>query len=213
MKALLTSGGLRNKTLIEALLSLIGKPKKSFKLVYISTAANVEEGDKGWMIDNLVQFKELAAEVDVINLEALKKSRLQKRLEWAEVIIVGGGNTYYLLDQARKSGLDKMLQELLKSRVYVGISAGSIIMTPSIDVSGIDDGDKNEVGIENTKGLGLIDFEVSPHTPDSVYVAANEVYSKTIKSKLIAYDDEMAVKIDSGQIEMVGEGKYWEYNK
>lgn len=212
MKLLLTSGGLRNATLEDNLVKLVGKPAESIKLVYILTAANVEPGNKDWLINNLKQMSNAFGEVDIIDLAVLESNEIRERVEWADAIVVGGGNTYYLLYQVRKSGLDKILPGLLEKRVYVGISAGSIIMTPSINVAEIDDGDKNDVGLKDTSGLGFVDFEVSPHTPESVSHEANQEYAKSIRNKLISFDDNMAVKVDGDMVEIVGEGKYWEYN-
>jgi hypothetical protein len=65
----------------------------------------------------------------------------------------------------------------------------------------IDDGDENIVGIKDTSGLGLVEFEVSPHTPEDVSLKANEDYAKTIDNKLVAYDNNMAVKVDNNKFQ------------
>lgn len=212
MKLLLTTAGIKNETLKKELYGLIDLPPERIKAVFIPTAQNVEIGDKKWLIANLYELSNMVGEIDIVELTAQSPEILKERLEWADVIIVGGGNTYYLLEQVRKSGLSKMLPELLKDRVYVGISAGSIICCPKIDIAAVDDGDKNVVNLKDTTGLGLVDFEVSPHTPEDVSVEGNSGYAKTTPNKIYACDNSMAVKVDGNQVELVGEGRHWEYN-
>lgn len=214
MKLLLTSDGLITKTLQDVLIDLAGKPFAELKFVCITTAINRDGGDKTKKINRIAGLHSLGfAKFDLVDVAAIEKEYWLPRLRAADVIFVLGGNTYYLLDEVRKSGLADELPKLLDSRIFVGDSAGSILATPSIDVAEIDDGDENIVGIKDTSGLGLVDFEVSPHTPEDVSLKANEDYAKTIRNKLIAYDNNMAVKVDGGKVEMVGDGKYWEYNK
>ena len=213
MKLLLTSRGIPNKRLKNELLKLVGLPKEKTKTVFIITTALTEAGDKHGLVDRLVEFSSISGKFDILDIKTASKKDILDRLSWANVIVMSGGNTYHQLDLIRKIGLDKELPKLLKDRVYVGISAGSIIVTPDINVAHIDNGDENDIGMKDTSGLGLVDFEISPHTPEDVSLEANQKFSKTIKNKLIAYDDNMAVKVDGAKIEVVGEGQYWEYNK
>ncbi len=214
MKLLLTSDGLTTKQLQNVLIDLAGKPFAELNFACITTAINRDDGDKTKKVKRISSLNSLGfAKFDLVDVAAIDKEYWLPRLEEADVIFILGGNTYYLLDEVRKSGLADELPRLLETRVYVGDSAGSILVTPSIDVAEIDDGDENIVDIKDTSGLGLVDFEVSPHTPEDVSLKANEDYAKTIENKLIAYDNNMAVKVDGDKIEMVGDGKYWEYNK
>lgn len=214
MKLLLTSDGLITKQLQDALIELAGKPFAELNFAFITTAINRDEGDKTKKVKRISSLHSLGfAKFDLVDVAAIDKEYWLPRLEEADVIFVLGGNTYYLLDEVIKSGLADELPRLLETRVYVGDSAGSILVTPSIDVAEIDDGDENIVDIKDTSGLGLVNFVVSPHTPEDVSLKANEDYASTIEYKLIAYDNNMAVKVDSEKVEMVGDGKYWEYNK
>lgn len=214
MKLLLTSDGPTTQPIQEALSELAGKPFGALKFVCITTAINRDGGDKTKKIKRIAGLHALGfAQFDLVDVAAIERQYWLPRLEDSDVIFVLGGNTYYLLDEVRKSGLANELPKLLETRVYVGDSAGSILVTPSIDVAEIDDGDENIVGIKDTSGLGLVEFEVSPHTPEDVSLKANEDYAKTIDNKLVAYDNNMAIKVDNNKIEMVGDGKYWEYNK
>ncbi|MCD8568238.1 MAG: peptidase E [Geovibrio sp.] len=114
------------------------------------------------------------------------------------------GNTFHLLNEAHKTGFDKWLKENIDSKVIVGISAGSIIMTPNIAVASIDDGDENIVGLTDLSGLGFVDFEVSPHTPEDVSVDANKEYAKTISNKLLMLDNNSAVIVKDNHTYLLG---------
>lgn len=217
MKLLLTSGGLENQSIINALRELVGRDFKEAKLVFIPTAANMEEGDKWWLINDLVKCKELGfKEVDIVDIAAVTKEIWQKRLEKADVIIVGGGNTSYLMGQIKKSGLADILPKLLKSRVYVGISAGSMVMAPKLKEKEMQrlyeepilDDDTNE-------GLGFVDFLVVPHMNSPFFPRAAELIdevARDIEIYLYAIDDQTAVKVVDGKVEVVTEGKWKKYN-
>ena len=129
---LLTSAGIKNDSIAKALEELVGKTANGVRIAFIPTAANVEEGDKGWLIEDYRNLKKREYEVDIVDISALPREMWEPRLKQANVIMVGGGNTFHLMYWLRKVGLDKLLPELLKTRVYVGISAGSMVVSKSI---------------------------------------------------------------------------------
>jgi len=216
MKLLLTSGGLENITIINALRELIGKDFKDVKAVFISTAANMEEGDKGWLINDLVKGKELGFEtVDVVDIAAVPKEVWLPRLEKADVIMVGGGNTSYLMGQIKKSGLADVLPELLKTRVYVGISAGSMVMAPNLREKEMQRLYEEPIVEADNEGLGLVDFLIVPHMNSPYFPRAAELIdeiAKDIDTPLYAIDDQTAVKVVDRKTEVVTEGKWKRYN-
>ena len=128
MKLLLTSAGLVNQPIINALSDLVQKPFKELKLAFIPTAANVEPGGKEWLIDDLQNCKKLNfKQVDIVDISAVSKAIWQPRLEQADILFFGGGNTHYLMDWVEKSGLKELLADWLKTKIYLGLSAGSEI--------------------------------------------------------------------------------------
>jgi dipeptidase E len=135
MKLLLTSGGLTNPSICKALEDLVGKPAKDTKIGFIPTAANYERGDKGWLVNDLYRIKQQGYWVDIIELTAHNPDAIAKVLEDKEVIFVGGGNEFYLSFWMQKSGLFDLLPKLLETKVYAGISAGSMIMGKSLVLS------------------------------------------------------------------------------
>lgn len=217
MKLLLTSAGLKNKSIIDALRELIGKDFKNANLVFIPTAANIEEGDKGWLIDDLTRFRELGfEEVDMVDIASVSKNIWEPRLKNADVLVFGGGNTSYLMQQIKISGLAEALPELLKTRVYVGISAGSMVVAPNLRENEMQrlyeepivDGATND-------GLGFVDFLVVPHMNSSHFPRASELIEELgakIQTPLYALDDQSAVKVSDKEIEVVSEGKWKKFN-
>ncbi len=211
MKLLLTSAGITNKDIAQSLEGLVGKSPTLTKIGFIPTADNVETGNKSFLIgqyDNLRKYG--YTWIDIIDPSA-EGVNWQERLGGVDVVFVSGGNTFYLLEQVRKSGFNDWLNNMLDHKVYVGVSAGSIIMTPNIAIASVDDGDENYVGLTDLNGLGAVDFEVSPHTPEYVSHEANDEYVKSITNELYAFDDQTAIQVVDSQVEVVSNGKWRHY--
>ncbi len=216
MKLLLTSGGLKNKTISDALLELVGKPASETSIVFIPTAANVEEGDKGWLINDLQNLnKQGYKSVDIVDISAVEQNIWESRLQAADVLFFGGGNTFHLMYWIEKSGLGKLLPELLKTRVYAGISAGSCVTGPTIynSVQNLF-GETYKLNIK--EGLKLVDFQFIPHLNSKYFSKIRENYikeaAKDLSDPIYAMDDNSAVKVIEGKVGIVSEGKYLELN-
>lgn len=207
MKLLLTSGGLRNKTLVEALAELVAKPFDHVNFAFIPTAQNVEPGDKTWLIDQLIRIKELnPKQIDIVDFTAIPKQLWLEKLQEADVIFVNGGNTTYLMDSFNKHGLSEEIPSLLEKRVYVGVSAGSYVAIPDIRFNS-----DYEKGV--SKGLGLVDFGLQVHYKNPKFPMADsyEKVAERVKGcpyKVYVLDDQMAVKVDGDKVEVVGEGEH-----
>ncbi len=207
MKLLLTSAGITNKSIEKALKELVGK---EIRTAFIPTAANPEEGDKNWLVKDLKGFQKLGY-LDIIDIASIPKDNWLPRLKKANVIVVGGGDTKYLMEKIRESGLDKELPELLKEKVYVGISAGSIATNRTIWTSSeYLYGDETE---ESPDGLGYNDIHFRPHYksqyfPKVIDENLREISKKNPGKKIYAMDDESALKIVDGKIEVISEGEW-----
>lgn len=213
MKLLLTSAGVRNKGIADALQELTGKDPKDVKFGFIPIAGNVEEGNKDWWLKHFVLLQNLGyLWFDIVDPTAAEVD-WQHRLEAVDVIFMCGGNTFHLLDQLRKVGFAEWFQKHKDQKVYLGVSAGTIVATPNIGIAPVDNGDPNLPGIEDLTGLGLVDFEISPHTPEMVSDEANTEYARTTNDQLYAIDDETAIKVVDKYIEVVGGGKWKIYNR
>ena len=219
MKLLLTSAGLSNKSISKALLELAGKPFKELKLAFIPTAANVEKGDKDWLIKDLINCKNLGfASIDIVDISAVPRDVWEPRLNEADILLFGGGNTFHLIYWIRKSGLEDILPKLLTNKIYVGISAGSMVTSHSLSVSASERLYYSEgVGEhKDEKALGFVNFHVRPHfnSPDFPNLRKEplEEIAKELKEPMYAIDDQTAIKVVDGKVEVVSEGEYLEFN-
>ena len=220
MKLLLTSGGLSNSSIVNALQELVVKPFSELKIAFIPTAANLEEGDKkDWFIKDLINLKELKFNsIDIVDISALPKEIWLERLKEADVLYVEGGNTYHLMYWFNQSCLSEILPELLKTKIYVGVSAGTVVATQSIINAHSEKQlllDIKEITYNN--GLSLVNFMIEPHI-NSVWFKDStfdnlEKRSKEYKYPIYGIDDNSAIKIDGDKIELISEGEWKLFKK
>ncbi len=115
MKLLLTSGGLTNKSIEKALFDLVGKKPENTSLCFIPTASNVEMGDKDWFINDLINInKQNFKSVSITDISAVEEKIWRPQMEEADILFFEGGNTYHLMRWIVKSGLAKILPDLLQ---------------------------------------------------------------------------------------------------
>lgn len=216
MKLLLTSSGITNKTIESALLELLGKSFQKSNIVFIPTAANIEkDGNKTWLVDDMYNFRKLNFKLfDIVDIAAVSKDIWMPSFNRADALVFGGGDSYYLLDQIRKSGLGEVIEDLVKTKVYVGISAGSMITSKNVSLStaGILYYERYKK-FKNKNGLGFVDFEMRPHLNSKWFPKVRLPYlrelAKSIPYSFYAIDDDTAIKVTDSKITVVSEGK-WE---
>lgn len=211
MQLLLTSAGLSNRSIEKTLQNMMDKISLGQNLAYIPTAANVEVGNKSWMIDNLNQFIKAGFEVDIVDVSAIAKEKWLPRLEQASVIVCGGGNQLHLMYWVTQSGLQTELPKLLEKRIYVGISAGSIIAGPTVknSVQNLFE-EKYEINVKD--GLHLTSFHTVPHYNSTYFsnirIDKLRIAAMSLAESIYAIDDNSAVKIVDEKVEIISEGKY-----
>lgn len=204
MKLLLTSAGITTKAIATALQKLVGNGNP--KVAFITTAANVEPGNKDWYVAQITNLQKYGYDwIDVIDPSA-PGVNWRERLAEVGIVFVSGGNTFHLLDQTRKTGFDAWLKNHIEDIVYVGASAGSILVTPTIGASN----DENLADVQNMHGLNLVDFEVKPHANTAKTNAKD--YAQTRPGKLIAINDQSAIVVQNNHYELVAAGQYWEFS-
>lgn len=213
MKLLLTSAGITNDKIADVLAELVGKPLSETKTAFILTAKNNRDIPAIEAMSNqIAQLDERY--INYVLVDPSFDDDWREKLNSVELVIIGGGNTFHLLNEARKTGFDTWLKNNLENKVYMGTSAGSILMTPYIAIASVDDGDENAVGITDLNGLGFVDFEVSPHTPEDVSIEGNLEYSKTTPRKLLLLDNNSAIRVtDDTEIVSAGESRWCESGK
>ena len=164
MKLVLCSEGFHTENTVHACIELCGKPQDEIKVAIINEGYAVETGDKRWVMDNLNDVaKNFPAELDIVNLLALSLDEIEARIMGKDVIFVVGGNTDYLMHVFNKTGFDKLLSKLLETKVYVGSSAGSMVMGKRVPGEAYRKiyGEPYDHGV--TEYFGFVDLAIKPH--------------------------------------------------
>jgi dipeptidase E len=217
VKLLLTSGGVTNPSIRSALVGLLGKPIEESTALCIPTAEYghpmctpqsawrfVANGDGGSMTG--LGWKS----VGLLELTALPSMDAERWVPWvrdADVLLVDGGDALYLRHWLRESGLEELLPSL-DGTVWVGVSAGSMVMTPRIGEDFMnwrpaDGGDAC---------LGIVDFAIFPHLdhermPENTLAGAR-AWAEGIGCPAYAIDDQTAISVVDGAVEVVSEGSW-----
>lgn len=217
MKFLLTSAGIKNPSIRNALVGLLGKPISETNALCIPTAGyGHPQGSPGgaWRFISghaSTPMCELGwKSLGVLELTALPSIGEERWVPWVrqtDVLLVNGGDALYLCHWMRQSGLAALLPSL-RETVWVGLSAGSMVMTPRIG--------KDFVGWKpmtpGDSALGIVDFSIFPHL-DHVQLPENsmadaERWAAEIAGPAYAIDDDTAIKVIDTSVEVVSEG-HW----
>jgi dipeptidase E len=216
MKFLLTSAGIKNPSIHNALVDLLGKPIAESNALCIPTAAYAMSGGatRAWQFisgrDPFCPMCELGWKslgvLELTALPSLEKEIWVPMVQETDVLLVNGGDPLYLCYWMRHSGLADLLPSL--NAVYVGLSAGSMVMAPSIGEEFV--GWTPPAGGDET--LGMVDFSIFPHLdhellPDNSMTNAEKWAAKMPVSGY-AIDDQTAIKVKSGTVEIVSEGSW-----
>ena len=143
--------------------SLIKEEIENKKVAFIPTAS-LREGYTDYVGSARKLFKKLGAIVTEIDISTEAYSTIQSVFQEADVIYFTGGNSFFLMDQLRKTGTDGLLKkELANGKLMIGESAGAIICAPTIHYIEQMDEKPEDYSQEDDAGLGLINFYVLPH--------------------------------------------------
>lgn len=208
-KLFLASSGQTRKTkdsYTDNFLEFLGRDPKEIKLAFIPTAAFPEENKDFVEIvrNDLLTF---GFEIEDVYLEGENTDSLYEKLSKFDIIFVNGGNTFYLLDQIRKSGFDTIIEKLLdEEKLYVGVSAGSYVACPTIEVATWKNEDTNVVKLTDLTGLNLVPFLLKAHYEPEKMSFVEEGVKKT-NLPVVVLTDQQAVMVIGDKIKVVGEGE------
>jgi dipeptidase E len=217
VRLLLTSAGVKNASIHNALVDLLGKPIAESNALCIPTAgyghpqgspvgawrfitgqSSTPMCDLGWK------------SLGVLELTALPSIGKERWVSWVretDVLLVDGGDALYLCHWMRTSGLADLLPSLHET-VWVGLSAGSMVMTPRIGEDFV--GWKPPTGDDST--LGIVDFSIFPHLDHELLtentMAEAERWAAELPGPAYAIDDETAIRVTDGTVDVVSEG-HW----
>jgi len=213
MKLLLTSTGLTDSEIKRVFFDLINKDPKEIVVAFISTAARTPEELKYTGESKIELIESGILENNIIDIK-IDDKRDQQNVYESDVLYVCGGNTFYLLDQVQRTGFGEVIKKFIKAgKLYFGVSAGTILITPNIDVANIEPADTNDVNLKDLTGIKIINFEISPHTPEIVSWENVEKYSTANTNKLYAISDKTAIVVNDKNVEIIGEKRFKIYNQ
>lgn len=241
MNLLLTSSGISNPSIHQALVGLLGKPVAECNALFVPTAiypfpdgackafqavvgrAKSPLCDLGWKSLGLL---ELTA------LPSIDREVWTATVRGADALLVWGGDPVYLSYWMRQSGLAALLPSLSSDMVYVGVSAGSMAMAGMFAETYFDlpkcsgdrlsseeivfegpDGDM-AMALVTAQGAGLVDFAMIPHVDfdDQRDVANAEKWASRLAVPTYALDDATAVQVTSEAVQVVSEGQWRLFN-
>jgi dipeptidase E len=218
VKYLLTSAGIRNPSIHTALIDLLGKPIAECSALCIPTAGYGHPNVQPFRAWRFISGQEPECpmtelgwkSVGVLELTALPSIDKERWVAWVretDVLLVNGGDVLYLCYWMRQSGLADLLPSL-RETVWVGLSAGSMVMTPRVGQDFVQW--KPPIGGDET--LGIVDFAIFPHlAPDGMpgnSMAEAEQWAAGMRVPAYAIDDDTAIKVVDGNVEVVSEG-HW----
>lgn len=216
MKLLLTSAGISNPSIHKTLVDLLGKPVAEANAMFVPTAIYAIRGGSeigrkvisGAIGDPFCElgWKSLGI-LELTALTSIKKELWVPILYETDALLVGGGDCQYLTYWMQQSGLADLLPSLLQKTVYIGLSAGSMVMTRFGTTYG-----GHTLPAESDKSLGLLDFALHPHLDHEWFpentLSSLEKLADTIPVPSYMIDDATAIKVVDGIIEVVSEG-HW----
>ena len=214
MKLLLTAAGISNASIHNALVDLLNKPIEESSALFIPTAIYGITGGAhivrkvicGTLGDPFcdLSWKSLGI-LELTALPSIKKELWVTTLQETDALLVGGGDCQYLCYWMKQSGLAELLPSLLRKTVYVGLSAGSMIMTHFGTTYG-----NHTLPAESDKSLGIVDFALHPyHEGFSENSIANfEKLAATLPVPSYGIDDNTAIKVIDNHIEVISEGQW-----
>jgi dipeptidase E len=220
MRLLLTSAGIKNATIHAALVDLLAQPIAESTALCIPTAMYghpaVGPGSGAWRFisgqESSCPMVELGwKSLGVLELTALPsidEERWVPKVKEADVLLVAGGDALYLNHWMRQSGFADLVPSLSET-VYVGLSAGSMVMTPRIGPDFV--GWKPPAGGDDST-LGVVDFSIFPHVDHEQFpensMADAERWAAALPNPSYAIDDETAIRVTDGEVDVVSEG-HW----
>jgi dipeptidase E len=222
MKLLLTSAGIKNSSIHNALVELLGKPIAESNALCIPTASYAHPmagPGRAWKFisgqESQTPMCELGwKSLGVLELTALPSIGDERWVSWvkeADVLLVNGGDALYLCHWMRQSGLADLFPSLTHL-VWVGLSAGSMVMTPRIGQEFVQWIPPSTDDSKNDSTLGLVDFSIYPHLATDGMpgnsMAGAEKWASKISGPGYAIDDETAIKVTDGIVEIISEG-HW----
>jgi len=199
-KLLLSSAGLTNQNITNQFLQIINKPVSQIKIIFIPTASRSKE-ELEYVDKSKKELLNLGITENNIKTLNLENSVSFQDIKNFDVLYVCGGNTFYLLKKVRETGFDKVIIKFVKTgKLYFGISAGSILACPNIDIAS--PFDKNDSNLTDLTGLNLTDVIISPHYCEEEKPIIDN-FKRKLQYKIIPLTDKQALLVIDKEMKIV----------
>jgi dipeptidase E len=187
-------------------------------VAFIPTASVAAAGDHRWFVEDLNRLHSLGwRELDILGLNGLPAQLVLERLRHADVIYAEGGNHYHLANSIIANGLAAEMADILQSKTYVGVSAGSMIFSRNLSEQTADafaeHDDLQILGDAPARSpFGLFDWYVKPHLNSPGFPGRTLDWYEQAAAKLsfpvYALDDDSAVRVRGSEIDVISAGQW-----
>jgi dipeptidase E len=224
VKFLLCSSGISNPSILDALVDLLGKPISESTALCIPTGVQPFPGGPSYVYGFItgtdfgpmcgLGWKSLGV-LELTALPSIKPEVWIPAVQETDALLVWGGSPLYLCYWMRQSGLADVLPSLRPETVYVGTSGGAMVATPDFGGTTYDD---SEPLTGSDDALGLVDFSVFPHlnredglpqTP----LSEIEAWAAGLSAPAYAIDDQTAITVADGEVNVVSEGQWTRFDR
>ena len=181
------------------------KNLQGMKVVFIPTAAEVEKVKfyvkKGWKA-----LEDLGMQITELNINTTEAPKIKETIKNTDCIYISGGNTFYLLQELRKTGVDELIkQHILTGKLYIGESAGAMITAPNIEYVSLMDDPNEWKELTDFEALNVVDFSTVPHLWCFPFAkATKEIISRYEESlTLKAISNTQALRVDGEVVKIL----------
>jgi dipeptidase E len=209
MKLLLCSEGFHTPEIVAKCEELVGKKRDVISVAVINEAYAVEhDNNLRWILPTLNEVKDnFGGKLELVNVLALDIATVKQRIEQHDVIFVLGGNTDYLMSVFNKTGFAHLLPELLKTKVYVGSSAGSMVMGKRLSAGVYEKiyGERDLYGVG--RYFELIDIALFPHLHSQLFPMRKEMLLAAAGDNtgtIYGLQDDSAIVVEDDKIYTIG---------
>lgn len=206
-KILLTSDGISNRKIRDEFLHMVSKDTSDVKVLLVTTAGknskdHVKYTNKS--IKELVDAGILKKNITALDVDGKNNCSIEKRFD---ILYVCGGNTFFLLKKVRESRFDRAIKNFLRrGKLYVGVSAGSYIACPSIEMATWKHASTNFVGLKNLTALNIVPFMITVHYEKKCQDLIRKGRSDS-PYHLRVLKDGQALSVINDKFKMIGMGK------
>lgn len=160
-----------------------GRDLAKKKAIFIPTAGD-PYNNRDFVEADRIALEKYGLDVVEMDVKNRSEEEIREAIDGADIVLVAGGNTFYLMEKLKKSRADKVIKEFIeKGGMYIGSSAGSIICCPTIEGAKEFDDPSLAPKLDNFDGMGIFKDVIIPHTQKKKYFKRIKMTTEKLKSK------------------------------